>query len=287
MTHTYWEYGEVPGELLAQGYRREDGKWIPEPLLHDGAFGAMGGLITSVVDFSKYVSFHLSAWPPRNDPDTGPVKRSTIREMHKLNNPFFYNDSSWFGNQSGPAIRGYGFGLWAVKDRDEILEVGHNGGLPGFGSSYMFYPQYGIGIMAFGNLTYAGGLIRAANYRVIENLIHHGVFSARRMEVSEVLERRKEQVAQLILHWDPELEKEIVAANLYMDISREKRMNEAAYLLDMAGEIVSIGPLIPENQLRGRFELRGTERLLNVNFSLTPESQPRVQWLTLELIGEK
>ena len=91
-------------------------------------------------------------------------------------------------------------------------------------------------------------------------------------------------MSQLIQHWDPLLEKEIVAANLYLDISRERRMKEARALLTQAGEIVASGPLIPENQLRGSFLLMGKEQNLQINFTLSPEAEPRVQWLTLELI---
>ncbi len=82
MVHTYWEVDVVPPADLALGYRWEDGSWKLEPMLHDGSFGAMGGLITTIEDFSKYVSFHLSAWPPRSTEEIGPVKRSTLREMH-------------------------------------------------------------------------------------------------------------------------------------------------------------------------------------------------------------
>ena len=180
-------------------------------------------------------------------------------------------------------MRDYSFGLVAIKDHERIVEVGHNGGLPGFGSSYMFYPQYGIGIMAFSNLTYVGGTVRTANYKVMEELIRQGLFIPRRLPVSDILELRKEQVAQLILSWDPELEKEIVAANFYMDVSRERRMNEARELLSKLGEIIATGPVIPENQLRGSFILTGTQGSLKVYFTLTPEAEPRVQRLTLEL----
>ncbi len=284
MNHTLWEYSEVPVDLLAEGYRWENEQWVPEPLLHDGAFGAMGGLITSIVDFSKYISFHLSAWPPRSGPETGPVKRSTLREMHRINNPRYHVDSQRFGDHSAPIIQGYGFGLRVLLDHDEIMEVGHNGGLPGFGSSYMFYPQNGIGIMAFSNLTYVGGTVRAANYQVMMELIEQDLLTPRRLPVSDILELRKEQVAQLILNWDPELEKAIVAANLYMDISRERRMTEARQLLSQLGKIETIGAVIPENQLRGSFLLEGEEQKLRVYFTLTPEAEPKVQWLTLELI---
>jgi CubicO group peptidase (beta-lactamase class C family) len=287
MRNTCWEYSEVPMELLAQGYRWEDEQWIAEPMLHDGAFGAMGGLITSIEDFSKYMAFHLSAWPPRSDPDTGPVKRSTLREMHMMNNPGFYTDPNRFGDQSVPFMRGYGFGLVSLLDREGIIEVGHNGGLPGFGSSYMFYPQYGVGIMAFSNLTYVGGSVRTANYMVMKELINKGVFIPRVLPVSEILERRKEQVFKLLLSWDTELEKEIVAANLYLDVPRETRMKEASRLLQELGEIVETGPLIPENQLRGSFLLKGEKQCLEVFFTLTPEAEPKVQWLSLEVVPGK
>jgi CubicO group peptidase (beta-lactamase class C family) len=286
MNNTCYEYSEVPADLLALGYRWEDSTWVSEPLLHDGAFGSMGGLITSIEDFSKYVSFHLSAWPPRSDPDSGPVKRSTLREMHRLNNPRYLTDTKWFGNDTRPLIQGYGFGLRGIQGPDGVLEIGHGGGLPGFGSNYMFFPQMGIGIMAFGNLTYVGGPLKSANYKVILELIDQELFSPRILPASEILKLRKEQVAQLIQHWDPRLEEQIVAANLYMDISRERRMKEAVELLLRAGKIIAIGPVIPENQLRGRFILKGEQRNISVYFTLSPEAVPRVQFLSLELMPD-
>lgn len=283
MNHTYWEYEEAPSELLAQGYRWEDGKWVNEEMLHDGAFGAMGGLITSISDFSKYIAFHLSAWPARSDPDTGPLKRSSLREMHRMNNPRFHVDAERFGDSVHPIIRGYGFGLVSMLDHEGIVEVGHNGGLPGFGSSYMFYPQQGIGIMAFSNLTYVGGTLRSANYQVMKELVRDDLFLPRKLPVSHILKQRKAQVLELIQTWDPELEEEIVAANLYLDISRERRIQESRELFSQLGRIKHVGPLIPENQLRGSFMIEGEEMNLKVYFTLSPEAEPRVQWLTLEL----
>lgn len=284
MTHTLWEFTEAPENLLARGFRWEEENWIVEPLLHDGAFGAMGGLITSIDDFSKYVSLHLSAWPPRNEPESGPVKRSTLREMHHMNKPRFYSDPDRFGGSSQSNMLGYGFGLRVIKDHQGVVEVGHNGGLPGFGSSYMFYPEHGIGIMAFGNLTYAGGLVRSANYKVIQSLMEQGLFLPRTLSVSPILARRKEQVAELIKHWDPQLEEKIVAANLYLDRSRQVRMTEARNLLDSCGEIFSVGPVNPENQLRGSFVIEGSRGNVKVYFTLSPEEEPRVQWITLDFI---
>jgi hypothetical protein len=114
-------------------------------------------------------------------------------------------------------------------------------------------------------------------------LIDQDLFSPRTLPVSEILKHKKEQVTQLLLTWYPELEKELLAANFYLDISRERRLNEARKLLSQLGEIVATGPVIPENQLRGSFILKGKEQNLRVYFTLTPEAEPRVQRLTLEL----
>ena len=55
--------------------------WVREPDMADGTFGAMGGVETSASDYAKWVAFLLSAWPARDGPETGPVRRSTVREI--------------------------------------------------------------------------------------------------------------------------------------------------------------------------------------------------------------
>ena len=67
---TTLEPGSVPKDRIAVGYRWEDNQWKEEPQLPDGAFGAMGGMLTSTADLAKYVAFMMSAWPPRDSPDT-------------------------------------------------------------------------------------------------------------------------------------------------------------------------------------------------------------------------
>ncbi len=66
MSSTTFEPSAVPVAKLALGHKWQDGKWAPEPLLADGAFGAMGGMLTTVPDLAKYVAMLLDAWPPRD-----------------------------------------------------------------------------------------------------------------------------------------------------------------------------------------------------------------------------
>ena len=44
----------------------------------------MGGLWTSSRDLAKYVAFLMSAFPPRDGPESGPIRRSSAREMQDV-----------------------------------------------------------------------------------------------------------------------------------------------------------------------------------------------------------
>src|SRR5207244_9162276 len=68
MTSTTLEPSAVPASRLAHGYRWEDGRWKDEPLLSNGSFGSMGGMLTSVRDLGRHVAVVRSAWPPHAGP---------------------------------------------------------------------------------------------------------------------------------------------------------------------------------------------------------------------------
>ena len=274
---TRWEYEGTPDSLLALGYRWEDEQWKPEPYLHDGSYGAMGGLITSMDDFHKYVAFHLSAWPPKNGPEEGPVSRATLRAMQTMNNPSVLSGSKNYEGETCPSVYGYGFGLRVSKNCEGLYQAGHSGGLPGFGSNYVFFPECGIGIMSFDNRTYGG--TTSINNKVADLLGRNGLLEPRVLPVSEILEKRKKEVMKLITTWDGALEKEILAENFYPDKSREHRRRAIDEVFERAGEIGEVGPLVPLNQLRGTFRMRGENGDVAVFFTLTPEAMPKVQRL--------
>lgn len=274
MEHTYFELDSIPEEQRATGYRWEDEQWKLEPMLHDGSYGAMGGLITSIEDFGKYVSFHLSAWPPRNDEDTGPVKRSSLREMQTPQFSRLNPSAKYLNGDPCAAISGYGYGLSIAEFCDGMKVVSHGGALPGFGSNYVFFPEYGIGIMAFCNLTYTSPYPIS---QIAELLFENTDIEPRQLPVSDILMERQDQIIQLIQNWETDMEANILAENFYLDKSREKRMNEVQAVLEKAGPIQEIGEIEPENQLRGSFNIDAENGVITVFFTLTPEKQPKVQ----------
>ena len=285
MKDTVWEFTAVPADKLALGYRSLGaGRWEPEPLLHDGVYGAMGGLLTTMRDFARYVSFHLAAWPARNDPDTGIVRRASVREMQQP--AVFTNLAANAKNRAGepvPSVGAYGFGLSWATDSKDVVRGGHSGGLPGFGSNWRFYPEHGVAVISFANLTYAG--TGAANALVGEILIDRAKLPRRALPPSAILATRAKQVAQLIQSWDTALASQIVAENFFPDRSREAWMALARETLAKIGPVKSAGEIVPENQLRGTFVLTGEKGRVNVFFTLTPEKNPRVQQLRLTFVA--
>lgn len=285
MNNTYWDYADVPDGELVQGYRWEDEKFKEEPMLHTGAFGAIGGLITSMSDFSKYVVFHLSAWPARNEIEHGPVKRSSLREMHAPNTVVMRAKAKDRNDDPCPVLLGYAYGLGMRKDCTSVVQMGHSGGLPGFGSNYIFYPDYGIGIMSFSSLTYSSA--SSVNREVSNVIFDQGNPGSRKMRVSDILNERSGQVVQLLQAWEIDLGNKILAENFYLDHSRESRMIEAEEVLAQAGEIMTVDPIIPFNQLRGRIIMHGEKGDVRVFFSLTPEKIARVQALRLSFVEKE
>jgi CubicO group peptidase (beta-lactamase class C family) len=282
MNNTHWEYSKVKPEVLALGYRWEDEQWKEEPMLHDGAYGAMGGLITTIEDFSKYVAFHLSAYPHRNEIEKGPIKRSSIREMHKPYMPVLYSDSKRLDGTPCPTVSGYGFGLGNRQDCGGIVRISHSGGLPGFGSEYRFYPEYGIGVISFANRTYAGA--GAVNSRVVDTLLFAGGLEKRIIPASDILTKRKEQLIPLLTSFEDKASQNIFAENFFLDQSKEHRVKENQEVFNKAGKIISTGPMVAENNLRGYFLLNGEKGDVQVYFTLSPEKDPKIQYLALEFV---
>lgn len=284
MSQTYWEYDSVPADILALGYRWEDEQWKPEPILHDGSYGAMGGLITTIEDFSKYVSFHLSAWPPRSGPEQGPVRRSSVRDMQQPRFARLYAEAQDWNGEDCAVLSGYGFGLGSATFCNGLRQVSHGGALPGYGSNYVFFPDYGVGIMAFGNRTYTSPYSLRPIYQKLFDSLE---IKSRVLPVSEILKTRKEEVAEWVRSGDEELGARILAENFYMDQDREHCRSEIDEVLEEAGDISSVGELEPENQLRGSFRMQAENGEVVVFFTLTPEAEPKVQQLDVRFESDK
>ncbi|HEV3202587.1 MAG TPA: serine hydrolase domain-containing protein [Bryobacteraceae bacterium] len=282
MDASTFEFSQVPGANRAVGYRLQpDGTYLEEPPLPQGAFGAAGGLLTTATDLGKYVAFHLSAWPSRDDAEMGPVRRSSVREMSQMWTP-----SNLTVGRTGGTLRaaetGYGYGLRTTTDCRFEHIVGHGGGLPGFGSYMAWLPDYGVGMFAMATLTYAGPSEPIS--QAWDVLLKTGGLEKRELPASPVLSQMREHIVSLWKRWDDAEAKQIAAMNLFLDAPAAQRRAEIRKLKDEVGECTAAGPVIPENWLRGQFNMTCGKGAVAVFFTLAPTQPPAVQHLAFRKI---
>ncbi len=289
MPATEYEYGNVAPELLAHGYRWLNDKWNEEALLHDtpdGSWGAMGSMISSVNEFANYMAFHLSAWPPNNAAETGPVKRSSVREMH---HPWRFNGFNPFykfpDGRTCAMVSAYAYGLGWTMDCEGRQYLAHSGGLPGFGSQWRIMPDYGIGVVAFANRTYAG--FGNVNLQVLDTLIRIAELKPRELPPSAILEQRKNELIKILPDWTNAEKSGLFAENFFPDYPIDSLRKYTREAFEKAGRITRIQEMKPENQLRGRFIMEGEKGNVQIYFTLSPENPPLIQAYDVRFIARK
>jgi CubicO group peptidase (beta-lactamase class C family) len=243
----------------------------------------MGGLITSIEDFTKYVALHLSAWPPRSDEEAGPLKRSSLREMH---HPWRFDalmaNYRFPNGRACPSVSAYGYGLRWVRDCEGKVYLGHSGGLPGFGSNWTMMPDYGLAVMSFDNITYGG--TSTINLAVLDTIITLAGLHPRTLPVSTILEQRKNELVKILHNWNGVESSGLFAENFFMDNRVQDLVKRTKTLYDEAGEITNTGIVTPLNQLRGTFILTGKKKNIEIYFTLTPEKSPLIQQLRMRAV---
>ncbi|HEU4405762.1 MAG TPA: serine hydrolase domain-containing protein [Polyangiaceae bacterium] len=282
MGATTLDESAVPRERLARGHRREGEAFVPEPNLPDGAYGAMGGLFSSVRDMARYLAFHLDAWPPRDDPESGPLSRASRREMHQPARHVALRASpGGVGDKpAGASSVGYGYGFRVADSCDLSPVVSHGGGLPGYGSTLAFLPEHGVGFVALGNVTYArlGDLGGA----VLRALAAGGGLDRRAVAPAPALVAAHASVARLLERWDDAEASAAFADTFFLDVPRPKLVAQLEALRRERGRCSPAGPLEPENALRGARRFACERGWVEVRLTLTPPAPTRIQALTVE-----
>ena len=271
----------APRERRALGYRWEDDAWRLEPTLAHGAFGAMGGLQTSATDYAKWVAYLLSAWPPRDAADTGPVKRATVRELAQGSNfPRLRQRPGHTGAEACRQAATYGMGLWVAVDCDLGLTLSHSGGYPGYGSHVLLLPEHGAGIFAFANRTYAGPSVPVWDAAVA--LHNAGFFSGRTTAVSAELADAYRTVGTIYLRGDVAIAADQLAMNFLMDRDTAGWARDLANLKKQVGACDTTAPFLATSALSGEFIWRCAHGRVTGSVLLAPTRPPRIQQIVLE-----
>jgi len=280
MTSSGFDVAEAPVERRALGYRWEDEAWHLEPTMAHGAFGAMGGLQTSANDYAKYVAWLLQAWPPRDGADAGPVRRATVRELAQGAN--FPRLRQRLGKSGADACRQastYGMGMIVAVDCDLGLTLSHGGGYPGYGSYVLLLPEYGTGIFAFANRTYAGPAGPVWDAALI--LDEAGLLEPRPTKVDAALAAAYSAAGKIYAEGEVTAAGDLLAMNFLMDHSAEGWAAELGRLRAQVGECETDAPLTATGALAGDFTWRCERGRVKGSLLLAPTRPPRIQSLRL------
>jgi CubicO group peptidase (beta-lactamase class C family) len=272
MTSTTWTRPD--GRVVAEPYRWVDGDWVHdgEPV-GDGAIAPMGGLWSTVRDLATWVGFFQDAWPPRDDPDDGPLPRWARREMQQLRRVDDVRRAR--PRPDGPSrdiAVGYGIGLGVRHDPRLGHVVGHSGGLPGYGSHMRWLPERGVGVVALSNVTY--GAMSAACDEALDVLADRDGLGPGRPPDAPALREAATRAAALLSAWSDERADALFTDNVALDEPYDRRAREAADLVARHGPL-EVDEVEPETPLRGAFTAAGG--LVRVDLAIAHDG--RVQWL--------
>ena len=281
MTSSGFDAGVAPVERTARGYSWQDHRWSPEPSMGHGAFGAMGGLHTTAVDYMKWMGFLMSAWPARDDPDAGPVRRATVRELAQGSNfpalvaPRLAID----GEDKSRRAATYGMGLVVTVDAEFGVHLSHSGGYPGFGSFMVLHPGSGIGLFALANRTYAGP--RNAVLDALAVLRKAGFLQTREAAVSPALADAYRAAGAMYQSGDVTAAGDMLAMNFLLDRDADGWARDLAELRKQVGACDTTSPLTAKSALEGEFTWRCETGRIAGGILLAPTTPPTIQSLTL------
>jgi D-alanyl-D-alanine-carboxypeptidase/D-alanyl-D-alanine-endopeptidase len=279
MTSTGYDVTASPAERRALGYRWEDDAWKLEPTMAHGAFGAMGGIQTSANDYAKWVAFLLSAWPSRDGADEGPVRRSSVRELAQGSN--FASVRQRPGASGADACREastYAMGFGAASDCELGLTLSHGGGYPGYGSHVLLLPDYGVGIFALANRTYAGP--RTPVWDAAVTLLRAGRLKSRSPALSASLTTAYAAAVRIFTTGSVTSASDTLAMNFLMDRDAEHWARDITGLKAAVGRCDTSAPIVPLHALAGSFTWTCEHGRVTGRMLLAPTAAPRIQALS-------
>jgi len=256
MTSTFWDRDAVPAGRLATSYDFDRAAPKPRDPYRIGAADGSGGMYSSVRDLARYVSFELAAYPPRNDADSGPIRRATVRESHT----FGVVDHSGLSFAAAPAhgerIASYfgaswaaGWGVLQTCDFDDLISKG--GAIDSYQADVQLVPSRGVGVIVLTNFSQAD--LRPITYRVFDQLLRLGALARRVRNPSPAFAAALAKFLAVYNHWDD------VSYQAMLDPHRSaipSEHDEIAGYLQLHGTCTAFSPVEVIAPLKARFAMQ-------------------------------
>ena len=95
----------------------------------------------------------------------------------------------------------------------------------------------------------------------------------------------RDHILNLWKRWDDAEAKQIAAVNFFLDKPSAQRQAEIRALKGEVGECTDAGPVMPENWMRGQFNMTCAKGTVGVFFTLAPTQPPAMQHLAFQKLA--
>lgn len=221
---------EVSADRMATGFRKIDAAWEPLPFTQPGAFSAIGGIVTTTDDLTRWALWLGDAFRLHGEKD-GPLSAGSRREMQQIQCAIIPEA------KDDCKLRGYGYGL-AVEYHEQFGRiVSHSGGYPGFSSHMRWSVETGLGVIAFENATYSGAWVPAiaAFNRLMDTASRHeATVASPPASIDELVMGLQRLIQQ---GWDETIADSIFLENVKLDKTYSERAAQLSEVREKAGEL--------------------------------------------------
>lgn len=254
MNASYFSEADVPRGRLATAY--VPGPSGPQKVKHWrlGAAEAAGGIYTSLRDLARYAAFQLAAYPPRSEPESGPVRRSTVREAHAVQHHSGLTVTAR-GPEASVSATATGLGLAWWNDETCELEqiVWHPGGTEGYSAAILLLPQRGVGLVLLINSFQAKD--RAITDRALAILRESGGLTRRTLPLAPAVAQAMARVAALYTSYSDKAYAELFSKTLSDAVPSAQVVELTRHLTQLHGACKDPVPLEVPSATSVRFRL--------------------------------
>ena len=238
LTSTFFDSAVPDGVSRAVGYSLdENGAWVGYPPQASDAFAGAGGIMSTVRDLTRWITWLGSAFRPPRDADVAVLSRASRRELQRMHIPYPPSLALTSGGAVRMTVAGYALGLVTETDLHRGTSVHHSGGLPGFILHMRWHPDSGHGIVVLTNSHRGDPVTPAAE--ALGRVLARGHVPAETVSLWPDTVSLRGDADRLIRTWDDDLAARIFADNVDFDRPLAQRRAEIERLT------AEVGPLLP------------------------------------------
>jgi CubicO group peptidase (beta-lactamase class C family) len=242
LTSTFFDSAVPADAPRATGYSLDaEGTWTPFAPQASDAFAAAGGIVSTVRDLARWITWLGSAFrTPEGDGANAILRRTSRRELQRMHIAGPPALAVGAGGAVQVAHNGYALGVRVTNDLVRGTILGHAGGLPGFKLFMTWHPVSGRGAITLTNSHRGDPVAMCAE--ALGRALARDQAPASSVALWPETVALQSRVDALIRGWDDAAAAEVLAPNVDFDRPVKERRDEIERLVAEVGPLLDPGP---------------------------------------------